>query len=105
MTRNADIVEAHQGLFGPRNELPDAMIASAATAVSPMLSFFCVNHQPLQIYAGLLEWRTGQRQQMDFSANTFASVYTSHLNILASIGRENPRGYHSLKAKLFLLVS
>jgi hypothetical protein len=42
---------------------------------------------------------------MEFSANTFANVYMSHVNLLASIARENPRGYHLLKAKLFRLVS
>jgi hypothetical protein len=81
------------------------MIASAATAVSPMPYFLSIIHPPLQIYAGLLEWRSGHRQQMEFSANTFANVYMSHVNLLASIARENPRGYHLLKAKLFRLVS
>jgi hypothetical protein len=47
MTRNADIVEAHQGVFGTEDELPDAMIASAATVVSPMPYFLSIIHPPL----------------------------------------------------------
>ena len=57
------------------------------------------------MYAGISAWRSGRHQQIDFSANSFAGVYAAHISQLARIQRENPRGYHLLKAKLFDDVS
>ena len=55
--------------------------------------------------AGLSGWRTGYNQLIGFSANTFASIYTAHLALLAHIWDENPRAYHRLKAKLYQEVT
>jgi hypothetical protein len=108
LTRSTDIIDANRGRFAPTaegytaNELPDSMIASAATAVSATscpLSPFA--HVSSQVYAALSAWRTGRHQSTDFSANSFASVYAAHITLLACIERDNPRGYHLLKAKLF----
>jgi hypothetical protein len=111
MNRSSDIIRANRNLFVPTtvgytdHEVPDSMIASAATAVGVIISLICPLVHILQIYAGLSEWRTGFRQAMDFSANSFSSVYTAHIALLTSVERENPRAYHRLKAKLFKDVS
>jgi hypothetical protein len=53
------------------------------------------------LYAAISAWRSGHSQTIDFSANSFAGIYASHIAQLARIRHENPRGYHLLKAKLY----
>jgi hypothetical protein len=112
--RSSDILRGHQEQFASSeegslaSELPDTMIASASTAVSPMVLKFVrmvyLLNIHMQVYAGLSEWRSGRHQHLDFSVNTFASVYTAHIALLARIQEDNPHGYHLLKAKLFTLA-
>lgn len=55
----------------------------------------------MQVFASIDEWRTGRFIRADFSANTFADVYRSHIQFLASILDRNPRGYHHMMSKLY----
>ncbi|KAJ7603584.1 hypothetical protein FB45DRAFT_960189 [Roridomyces roridus] len=68
-------------------ELPDAMVALAATAV----------------YAALIEYRTtGERQVINFTEAAYEDTYRNHLKTLADTRAYAPVATHRLLHRLYL---
>ncbi|KAH9016184.1 hypothetical protein EDB85DRAFT_1898293 [Lactarius pseudohatsudake] len=85
-TRFEDQFPTHQGADGKiSQEVPISMVALVATA----------------LYATLFEWRTGEQQSREFSANTFLDVYLGHVNTLNHIRMNRDGVYHLMMADIF----
>lgn len=70
-------------------KVPVPMVALVATA----------------LYATLHEWRTGEQQIVEFSANAYLDVYLGHVNTLKHI-RENREGaFHLMMADIYTQAS
>ncbi|TFY53238.1 hypothetical protein EVJ58_g9557 [Rhodofomes roseus] len=69
-------------------ELPDCMVAAAATCV----------------HASLHEWESGYHASIKFSAVSYANVFDEHMTILGSIRKEKPLNYHQIMSRLLKLV-
>ncbi|KAN0105563.1 hypothetical protein V8E52_010914 [Russula decolorans] len=80
----------HPGHDGePRNEVPVAMVALVATA----------------LYASLYEWRGGEHQPAEFSANSYLDVYDGHVNTFNHIKERHLGAYHTMMADLYAQAS
>ncbi|KAI9433896.1 hypothetical protein H4582DRAFT_1788704, partial [Lactarius indigo] len=66
-------------------EVPTAMVALVATA----------------LYATLYEWRTGEQQVTEFSANAYLDVYNGHVNTLNHIRKEREGAFHLMMADIY----
>ncbi|KAH9033539.1 hypothetical protein EDB85DRAFT_1890212 [Lactarius pseudohatsudake] len=66
-------------------EVPISMVALVATA----------------LYATLYEWRNGEQQVTEFSANTYLDVYLGHVNTLNHICVNREGVYHLMMADIF----
>ncbi|KAJ7755609.1 hypothetical protein DFH07DRAFT_940770 [Mycena maculata] len=86
VTQNNDRFPATNAKHPERKELPDAMVALAATAV----------------YAALLEYRmTGQRQTIPFTEDAYENVYRNHMASLADTRVKAGLAMHQLLHGLF----
>ncbi|KAH9069672.1 hypothetical protein EDB83DRAFT_2314067 [Lactarius deliciosus] len=89
-TRFEDQFPTHQGPDGDFNqEVPISMVALVATA----------------LYATLYEWRNGEQQVTEFSANTYLDVYLGHVNTLNHICANREGVYHLMMADIFSQAS
>lgn len=80
----------HPGHDGePRNEVPVTMVALVATA----------------LYASLYEWRGGEHQPAEFSANSYLDVYDGHVNTFNHIKERHLGAYHTMMADLYAQAS
>ncbi|KAH9038003.1 hypothetical protein EDB83DRAFT_2318530 [Lactarius deliciosus] len=85
-TRFEDQFPTHQGPDGDFNqEVPISMVALVVTA----------------LYATLYEWRNGEQQVTEFSANTYLDVYLGHVNTLNHICANREGVYHLMMADIF----
>ncbi|KAI9444390.1 hypothetical protein BJY52DRAFT_1194415 [Lactarius psammicola] len=66
-------------------EVPVPMVALVATA----------------LYAALYEWRTGEHQVMEFSANSYLDVYQGHVNTLRLIQKKRGSAFRSMMANIY----
>ncbi|KAN0141184.1 hypothetical protein V8E53_000940 [Lactarius tabidus] len=66
-------------------EVPIAMVALVATA----------------LYAALYEWRTGELQVAEFSANAYLDVYLGHMNTLKHIREKCEGAFHLMMANIY----
>lgn len=85
-------------------EVPIPMVALVATAVSH--SFFWGGiplgaHSEYKLYAALYEWRTGDQQTAEFSANAFLDVYHGHVNTLRHIRDKREGAFHLMMADVY----
>jgi hypothetical protein len=54
-----------------------------------------------QLYCTILQHRTGEEVELEFSSNAFLDVYLSHVETLTTIAERNPQAFHKLMARLF----
>jgi hypothetical protein len=71
----------------------------------PLVPFFfvvfCTHHMRHKLYATLYEWRTGEQQVTEFSANAYLDVYQGHVNTLKHIRAERENGFHLMMADIY----
>ncbi|KAH9005589.1 hypothetical protein EDB86DRAFT_2825210 [Lactarius hatsudake] len=85
-THFEDQFPTHQGPDGDfHQEVPISMVALVATA----------------LYATLYEWRNGEQQVTEFSANIYLDVYLGHVNTLNHICVNREGVYHLMMADIF----
>ena len=80
------------------------LIALVATCVHHDILRTTAVLMNLQVYAALSEYVTGRLVHAILHANHFEDKYRNHINILADMKRNHPRGYHRLTSKLFSMV-
>ncbi|KAF8262113.1 hypothetical protein EI94DRAFT_1809271 [Lactarius quietus] len=78
-----------EGCEGEMYEVPVPMVALVATA----------------LYATIYEWRTGEQQIAEFSANAYLDVYHGHVNTLNHIQDKRPGAFHLMMADIYMKVS
>ena len=83
------------------HEVPIAMVALVATAVSKISSDLYCAHGQCQLYAALYEWRTGEHQVAEFSANAYLDVYQGHVNTLKHIQEMRPGAFHLMMIDIY----
>jgi hypothetical protein len=82
--------------------LPWRLVATAVSAFFfLLLVVFCTHHMRHKLYATLYEWRTGEQQVMEFSANAYLDVYEGHVNTLKHIQGERENGFHLMMADIY----
>ncbi|KAI9429942.1 hypothetical protein BJY52DRAFT_1200336 [Lactarius psammicola] len=80
----------YQGANGVVNrEVPIPMVALVATA----------------LYATLYEWRTGEQQSMEFSANAYMDVYLGHVNTFNHILENREGAFHTMMSDIYTRAS
>ena len=85
-------------------EVPIPMVALVATAVRLVFFFFFfghVFHLFYKLYAALYEWRTGEQQTSEFSANAYLDVYLGHINTLKHIRDKHAGAFHLMMADIY----
>ncbi|KAK6992937.1 hypothetical protein R3P38DRAFT_3078413 [Favolaschia claudopus] len=86
VTQNLDRFPARSRKHPSERELPDAMVALAATAV----------------YAALVEYRnTGRRQNIPFTEDAYESTYRNHMETLSQTRNTAPNSMHNILHQLF----
>ncbi|KAJ7498398.1 hypothetical protein B0H11DRAFT_1997606 [Mycena galericulata] len=89
-TQNLDRFPATYSKQPTHRELPDAMVALAATGV----------------YAALVEYRmTGQRQNIAFTEDAYEDTYRNHITTLQQVRSTAPRSLHGILHGLFTEVT
>ncbi|KAJ7459974.1 hypothetical protein B0H11DRAFT_2316035 [Mycena galericulata] len=89
-TQNLDRFPATYIKKPTHRELPDAMVALAATGV----------------YAALVEYRmTGQRQNIAFTEDAYEDTYRNHIATLQQVRSSAPRSLHGVLHGLFKEVT
>jgi hypothetical protein len=58
-------------------------------------------HSNPKLYAALYEWRTGEQQVAEFSANAYLDVYIGHLNTLKHIQEHRAGAFHLMMADIY----
>jgi Domain of unknown function (DUF6532) len=53
------------------------------------------------LYATLYEWRTGEQQFTEFSANSYLDVYQGHVNTLRVIQEKRGGAFRSMMAEIY----
>ena len=61
---------------------------------------YCTNLS-IKLYATLYEWRTGERQTMEFSANAYMDVYQGHVNTFKHILEKRERAFHIMMSDIY----
>ncbi|KAF8257639.1 hypothetical protein EI94DRAFT_1817265 [Lactarius quietus] len=74
-----------EGREGEMYEVPVPMVALVATA----------------LYVTIYEWRTGEQQIAEFSANAYLDVYHGHINTLNHIQDKCPGAFHLMMADIY----
>ena len=54
-----------------------------------------------KLYAALYEWRTGEQQVAEFSANTYLDVYNGHVNTLKHIQDHRAGAFHLMMVNIY----
>ncbi|KAI0069460.1 hypothetical protein K474DRAFT_1714216 [Panus rudis PR-1116 ss-1] len=72
-----------------KKECSDAMIAMVATVIESLLQ----------------DYKSGTHKPTNFESNSSQDVYRSHMDMLTKTARDNPSGYHTMKARLFQSAS
>ncbi|KAI9451374.1 hypothetical protein BJY52DRAFT_1191052 [Lactarius psammicola] len=70
-------------------EVPIPMVSLVATA----------------LYATLYEWRTGEQQALEFSANAYMDVYHGHVNTFKHILENRERAFHTMMSDIYTQAS
>lgn len=58
-----------------------------------------------QLYATIYEWRTGEQQIAEFSANAYLDVYLGHVNTLKHIQNNREGAFHLMMADIYRQAS
>ena len=58
-----------------------------------------------QLYATIYEWRTGEQQIAEFSANAYLDVYLGHVNTLKHIQNNREGAFHLMMADIYWQAS
>jgi hypothetical protein len=83
-------------------EVPIPMLALVATAVSSLIFFSFQCHSDIfQLYAAIYEWRNGERQSKEFSANAYMDVYQGHIDTLNHIRERRNSAFHVMMADVY----
>ncbi|KAH9041566.1 hypothetical protein EDB85DRAFT_2139668 [Lactarius pseudohatsudake] len=81
---------SHRGEDGvERREVPMSMVALVATA----------------LYATLYEWRGGEQQITEFSANAYMDAYLANMNTLKHILNHRERAFHIMMSDIYTQAS
>ncbi|KAJ6454788.1 hypothetical protein C8R45DRAFT_1188836 [Mycena sanguinolenta] len=92
VTQNSDRFPARLLTKPNERELPDAMVALAATAVG----------FSLLVYAALVEYRvTGRRQTIAFTEDAYEDTYRNHISTLEDSRKTAPKGVHRILHAMF----
>jgi hypothetical protein len=62
----------------------------------------CSADSNYKLYAALYEWRTGEQQVAEFSANAYLDVYIGHVNTLKHIRDHRPGAFHLMMADIYI---
>ncbi|KAH9018580.1 hypothetical protein EDB84DRAFT_1566350 [Lactarius hengduanensis] len=90
LARFHHLFPSYQGEDGVvRREVPMPMVALVATA----------------LYATLHEWRTGEQQTAEFSANAYMDVYLANMNTLKHILNNRERAFHIMMSDIYAQAS
>jgi hypothetical protein len=85
-------------------EIPQAMLALVATAVSAKYQHRChTTNTRSQLYAALHEWRAGTHSPTEFSTDAFLDVYDGHVGTLENLRKTRPGAYHVMMADIYNL--
>lgn len=57
------------------------------------------------LYATIHEWRTGEQQIAEFSANAYLDVYLGHINTLKHIREHREGAFHLMMADIYMQAS
>ncbi|KAH8979863.1 hypothetical protein EDB86DRAFT_2835669 [Lactarius hatsudake] len=93
--RNAQIITVIRDLYFmgedgvERQEVPMPMVALVATA----------------LYATLYEWRGGEQQITEFSANAYMDAYLANMNTLRHILNHRERAFHTMMSDIYTQAS
>jgi Domain of unknown function (DUF6532) len=60
---------------------------------------------PCQLYATIYEWRTGEQQIAEFSANAYLDVYQGHMNTLKHIREKREGAFHIMMTDIYTKAS
>ncbi|KAK7042879.1 hypothetical protein R3P38DRAFT_3179413 [Favolaschia claudopus] len=86
VTQNLERFPARSRKHPSERELPDSMVALAATAV----------------YAALVEYRaTGRRQNIAFTEDAYEATYRNHMETLSQTRQSAPNSMHNILHRLF----
>ncbi|KAF8258428.1 hypothetical protein EI94DRAFT_1835042 [Lactarius quietus] len=89
-SRFGHLFPVHFGDNGrPSRKVPVPMVALVATA----------------LYATLYEWRTGEQQAHEFSANAYMDVYAGHVNTLRHIMENREGAFHIMMSDIHTRAS
>src|SRR6266404_2141535 len=94
----------HQGPTGEtKQEVPVPMVMLVATALSvfKMLQVMCGANMDYQLYVTLREWHSGERQAIDFSANSYLDVYIGNMDSINLYRENHNAAYHDLMAYIY----
>ena len=77
-------------------ELPDAMVALAATGVSNFFlhHIYTITHLFSKVHLSLDDYSSGVCQKTEFMADLYKNVYIGHITFLNNIKEESPDRYH-----------
>jgi hypothetical protein len=84
-----------------RLQVPKAMVAFVATAVSSVLICPTLLIGHFQYYAALSEWRSGSLRSADFTTNTYHDVYLGHIGTMEHIQSTRTQGFHKMMADIY----
>jgi Domain of unknown function (DUF6532) len=85
-------------------EVPIHMVALVATAVRVTYELGHHTNSKTQLYAAIYEWRTGDHQLTDFSADRYTDAYNAHVASLKRIQVERPAAFHTMMTQLYTLA-
>ena len=54
-----------------------------------------------KLYVALYEWRTGEQQVAEFSANAYLDVYNGHVNTLKHIQDHRAGAFHLMMVDIY----
>ena len=85
-------------------QVPQAMVALVATAVSFSHAHIIMHWFALQLYAAILEWKTGTQISIEFSSGAFIDVYDGNLNTLKNLKANHPNKYNVIMSDIYARV-
>jgi len=85
-------------------EVPAAMLALVATAVSLTDQHGHHTNVKSQLYAAIHEWRAGYHQATEFSTDAYIDAYNGHIGTLQRIEVERPGAFHTMMAHVYSLA-
>ena len=83
------------------HEVPKAMLALAATAVSPTADCKVYSNIFYQVYDAIYDWQTGEYMREDFSTDRMSDAYNGNLNTIRLIEESHNGAFHFMMADVF----